>query len=261
MKGHSNTYLSLNDIVDTALLDLQESAHRKEQFLSWALDYYKRYRMDMAKEIRTVKLSMTPWKSIMLPDDCVDWIALGIPNGQMLMTFVNDNTITPRDCACDTDSPQQPTFDNVDVAGEGFPFYNCTEFGEDPGKLFGLLVKNNGVGYFHPNYNERVNEIQLSVQVKEGTKILLMYLSTLFNPNVSSVVHPYFEFVIRYGIHYENMKYKRRSGNKNISLGEIAAAKDELDEEICKAVERSSDLRTEDIISITREAILLAPKQ
>lgn len=260
MKAHSSQLVSLREIADKALGDLMESSHRKEQFLMWALDYYKRYRMDIAGEIKTVRLDMTPWKSILLPTDCVDWIFVGIPSGEMLMTFTK-KSLLPRDCACDDDAPTEPTFTNVDMAGEGVQFYNFTEFGEDAGKLYGQLIKDNGLGYFSPNPNERVNEIQLSAKVNSGTKIVLMYLSSLFNPDVEGVVHNYAEDFVRKGIHYENLKFKRRNGNRNISALDIQLAKDELDDELCALAERKiSGFNTESIIDACRQAYRLTPK-
>ena len=261
MKGNRNTYISIEEIANKALLDLGESSHRAEQFLHWGIDIYRRYRMDYAREIVTKKLSMTPWKSIILPDDCTDWIMCGVPNGELLMTFINDHTLLPRECACDEEAPVEPTFTNVDLDGEGVQYFNVTELGENPGKLYGMLIKDNGLGYFTPNLNQGVNEIQLSASVKEGTDIYLMYLSTLFDPNIHKVVHPYAEDMIRRGIHLENLKFKRRNGNRNISQADIAFAKDEFDSELCMVAERRWDLRTEDIISYARAAYRLSPKR
>jgi hypothetical protein len=260
MKGHTSTYVTLNEISAKALHDLLESSHRKEQFLMWALDYYRKLRMDIAREVKTVTLSMTPWKSVILPDDCVDWIAVGIKSGELIKTFVNDNRIAPRSDAQNNEEPSVPTFDNVDLSAEGVVFYNFTEYGEDAGKLYGQLIKNNGLGYFNPNQHQGVNEIQFSASVPAGTSIYMMYLSTLFDPTRDSVVHPYAEDFIRYGIHYENLKHKQRNGGR-VTSDMIRIAKQELDDELCQLVERRADWNTESIIEASREAYRLTPKR
>lgn len=261
MKAHSGQLVSILEIVNKALADLGESSHRKEQFILWSVDYFRKLKMDMAREIRTVSLSMTAWKSVILPDDCVDWYLIGIRNGQDLMAFTK-KSILARDCSCDEDEPTTADYaSRTDVLGEGINFFNYTEFGEDPGKLYGLLVKDNGLGYFAPNPNPRVNEIQLSTHVPAGTPIILMYLATLFDPTVDSVVHPYCEDMIRKGIHYENLKHRRRSGNRNITRDMILDAKQELDDEICLVAERRWDLSEDDIIEAARAGIQLGLKK
>jgi len=259
MKGNTDEYLSLKEIANSALLDLGESAHRAEQFFHWAVDYYKRYRMDIAREVKITQLDMTAWKSINLPHDCVDWIRLGVINGEQVDTFTNTKFLRPRDCACDTVEPQEAKYKPED-GSEGIQYYNMTIYGEDPGKMFGLVVKDNGLGYYSPNQTQRVNEIQLSAKIKSGTKIWLMYLGTLFDPSVDNVVHPYAQFMIRAGVHYENLLNRRRAGNRNISPTDIAMAKNILDEEVCKLAERRFDLRYEDIMEIYRSGQRQTPK-
>lgn len=261
MKGHSSQYLTLNELANSSLHDLGESSHRREQFLHWGLDYYKKLRMDVAREVKTISLGMTPWKSVILPEDCVDWIAWGIKSGEMIKTFVNDNRIAPRSDAQNNEEPSAPTFDNVDLSAEGVVFYNFTEYGEDAGKLYGQLIKDNGLGYFNPNKHQGVDEIQLSASVTSGTRIYLMYLSTLFDPTRESVVHPYAQFYIRYGIHYENLKHKRRAGDRKITGDMVKEAKQELDDELCQLVERRADWNIESIIEASREAYRLTPKR
>lgn len=260
MKGSTETYISLNEIVNEALLDLGFSSHYKEQFLSWGLRYYKKLRMDVLREVRTIQLTMTPWKSVVLPDDAVDWIMIGIKDGEMLKTFVNDPKLSPRASAADNGAPVAPTFNNVDVSGEGVQWFNCSDLGEDPGKLYGMLIKDNGLGYFTPNFHEGVNEIQLSAQVPAGTTIYLMYLSNLFDPNRDTIIHPYAQPSINLGIHYESLKHKRYAGDRRISNDMVSMAKKELDDELCLLAERRWDLSTETIVESIRAAYRLSPK-
>lgn len=260
MKAHTDQLVSLQTIADGVLADLGESAHRKEQMLKWALDYFRRYKMDIARDVRETYLDMTAWKSIILPKDCVDWLQLGIRNGEVTNTMVNTNFLATRDCACDDDAPTQPRYCADDDAGEGIQFNSIDEQGADAGKMYGLMMKDNGVGYFTPNRNMRVNEIQLNARIPAGTRIYFMYLSTLFDPSVESVVHPYCQDLIAKGIHYENLKFKRNAGNRNIGLSDIAMAKNELDEELCLVAERRSDLTVDSMMEIIRSGHRLSPK-
>lgn len=258
MKAHTKELLTIEELADSVLMDLQESSHRKEQFLKWAIDYYKRYRMDVAREYKKTLLDMTAWKSIILPDDCVDPVIIGIPNGEDISTFTRRRLAT-RDCACDEDEPTPPTY-TPEEGSEGFQWYQLSESGEDAGKLYGLQVKDNGLGNFKINDTQDVNEIQLSSNVPAGTRIHLTYLSTLFDPNRDNCVHPYAQPMIEAGIHWSNLKNRRRAGNRNISQQDIYDAKNEFDEALCQLAERRWELSREDIVEITREAMVLTPK-
>lgn len=259
-KGHFKTYVSLLDIVDEALGDLDEGSHFKEKFLMWGMRLYKRYRMDIKGNIKTVKREMTPWKSVLLPDDCVDWLAIGIPTGQELLTFVNDPKMLTRYCACDEDAPTKASYENEDMAGEGLQYFNWTELGEHTGKMFGMVAKDNGLGYFNPHPTDRVNEIQLSEKVKAGTKIVLMYLASLFDPRADAVVHPYCADFIRAGIILEYVRHKMRKGSRSASVMAYRDIKDEFDNALCDAVERMAHLSKEDILEAIRQPYSLAPK-
>lgn len=261
MKAHSTQLLTLSEMANKELLAVGEGAHKKETFLMWALDYYRLLRMDYAKEIKTVQVEMTPWKSIIMPDDCVDPIAVGIKCGNMIKTFVVSNDIATRDCSCDEEEMEACTnFDNMDVSGEGVRYYGFNEQGENPGKMFGLLLKNNGLGYYTINHNQGVNEIQLKLEVNHSSRIYLMYLSTLFDPMRDSVVHPYAEDMVRKGIAYEYLKYSRRSGNRRISGDMVAEAKFELDNEKCLLAERKCEWTVETVMEIIREGYRMTPK-
>lgn len=260
MKAHTSQLVSLNEIVDGVLADLGESAHRKEQMLKWALDCFRRYKMDIARDVRETFLDMTAWKSVILPSDCVDWIRLGIKNNESINTLTNARLLTTRDCACDEDEPVEALY-TPEAGSEGLQFNALSEFGEDVGKMYGLSVKDNGLGYYTPHPNQRVNEIQLSASVPAGTRIYLMYLSSLFDPDITNVVHPYCQDLIAYWCHYSNLKHRRRSGNRNISIVDIRDAKTEFDEELCLVTERRFDLRYEDIMEIIRSGHKMSPKQ
>lgn len=261
-KGHFNTYVSLLDIVDEALGDLEEGMHYKEKFLMWGMRLYKRYRMDIKGNIKTTRLEMTAWKSIVLPDDCVDWLLIGVPSGQALFTFVNDSFMLTRDCACDDDAPTRTDYSKleIDMFGEAVQFFNWNEYGEHTGKMFGLVAKDNGLGYFNPHPTDRVNEIQLSENVKAGTRIVLMYLASLFDPRADAVVHPYCADFIRAGIILEYIRHKMRKGSRSVSVMAYRDAKDEYDNALCEAVERMAHLGREDILEALRQTYSLAPK-
>lgn len=258
MKAHSDQLLTIEEIADKVLFELGYGAHRKELFLSYALDYYRRYRRDLAREFKKVRLDMTPWKSVILPNDCVDPIAIGIPNGESFDIFTNKR-LNPRDCACDEDAPTEPVY-VVEEGSEGIQFNSVNEFGQDVGKQ-NLLVMDNGLGYFDINREQGVNEIQLSASVKAGTRPLLIYLSSLIDPSIHKCVHPYAQDYIEAGIHWSNLKNRRRAGDKKISPQDIRDAKEEHDEQLCHLAEMRWDFSSADIMEIVRSGARMSPKR
>lgn len=260
MKANSSQLLSIEELVNSVLLDLGEGMHLKEKFLKWGVAFFKLWRMDMAREYKKTTLDMTPWKSIILPNDTVDWIIIGKGNGEAIDTFTINRALSLRDCACDEDVPTESDYsaNSGVILFDGQPATSySSEFGT--GKL-NLMTKDNGLGYFKPNHIQGSNEIQLSAQVPAGTRIKLIYLATLFNPDVDLCVHPYAQPMIEAGIHWRNLQMKRRSGNRNISPQDIRDAKDEYDGELCQLVERRWDMSVESIVEAAREGFNMAPK-
>jgi hypothetical protein len=245
MKGNRQSYVTIEEIVDGVCLDLGEGNHRKEQYLRWAIQEAQRWKMDMAKEVKTVKLDLTDWKSIVLPSDCIDWIKIGIQDGDVIKTFVNRN-----DTAIYHDldplnvkvaNPDPVSLLQTDLAGYTVPFYNYSGW-QDSGKIFGQIVKENQFGYFTVNRNDNSDEIQFRTKVDSTSKIYLEYLADGFNPNSQSLVHPYAEELVTLGIHYRRLKF-----NKTESRQMVAEAKRDYQEEYYRVIDRIWDYSIEDI--------------
>lgn len=258
MKAHDSQLLTIEELVNQVSLDLGEGMQRKEQFLSWGVEIFKKWRANMAREFKSVTLEMTPWKSIILPSDCVDFILVGVKNGESFDTFTNKK-LGLRDCACDDDEPTKAVY-CTEPGSEGRQFNNITEFGEDPGKLYGLISKDNRLGYLNANHIEGSNEIQLSDSVKAGTRIRLIYLATLFNPDIDCCVHPYAQPMMQAYMHWRNLQRRRQAGNRNISPVDIQMAKAEFDEEWCHLAEMRMEITSETIVELIRDGYRLSPK-
>lgn len=253
MKGNKQTYQTVEQIVDGVCLDLSEGMHRKEQYLHWALKEMERWKMDGAKEVKTVKVPLTAWKSIELPSDCIDWIKFGVQDGDVIKVFVNKNDIA---VIHDTDTsdipivnPEPQSLPTYDITQVPIPFYNFLYPWGDPGRIFGYQVKDNGFGYFTVNRNEDSNEIQFRTKaVNSGDQIYLEYLADSWNPNSQSIIHPYAAELVSLGIHYRRLKFDKANGKRSISSDDVRTAKIDYQEEFDRVVFRMWDLSTEDIM-------------
>jgi hypothetical protein len=264
MKGNIKTYSTITQCVSEALMDGQESDVKKEQYTRFALKYFHELNFKKGNDIKTVSLNMKPWKAIELPNDCIDWITIGIQCGEDIKTFVKDtyetallhqtdeNGVKVANQPCPDYYPLEdwPVWDDTQV-----PLFNLTSLGEDPGRLFGLMVKDNGLGYFTENRNKDSCEIQFRGQIPSDTKIYLQYLSSGINACGETLVHPYFKEYIIAGIHVERIRH----GNKS-EMWRLNDAKEELTRQFWLVQDYTWEWSAEDIIEILKSGYGLYPK-
>jgi hypothetical protein len=242
------TYETIDSIVRGVCMDLDEGLERYEQYLHWALQAHKDWHLDRAKEIKTVRLALTSYKAIELPEDFVDWTKVGIECGNTILTFTHDE-----DC---------PSFDVNDYSildsgqvGQSFGYYYynfINSKGQDTGKLFGLSAKDNYQGYFRLN-RERA-ELQFRSKITNLQTIYLEYISNGYDPCGESFVNPMASNLIRLYVHWQRLKF-----SKNSARWQVADAKQEYVEELDLVGWRMFDLTTEDILESWREGFSLLP--
>lgn len=256
MTGNKSIYRPLMEVINDALTDCQAGMHRQFEFTRWGMKYAEELSFDFSRDIRTVALNFKPWKAIELPSDCVDWVMVGIQDGEDVKTFVKDDYIPllfQQDATKNNQflpNPQPKYFsDLTQLPTQGdymFPYLNLTPLGEDPGKLYGLVVKSNGLGYFTENRNKNVSELQFAGRDIDLTKqVYLMYISNIWDPKKETLIHPFQAEYIVAGVikEYEKSRLSAGSGSKMA----YDAAKDEFDRQMLKILDRRWDLRVEDI--------------
>ena len=267
MKGNATQYRPLSEIVSEALLDSGEGSQWFERYLRWAIKYAEEIFDDgWVPQVKTVELSTTLWKAIQLPADCIDWVLVGIRNGHDVMTFVHDRTIaTVFDK--DADGVQEPNVEpeyldgyvpDPTLSDYVVPFYNLANnfsvLGENPGKLSGLLVKDNGLGYFTENKNKDVSEIQFRFNIAAGTKVYLMYITSGFSVEGETMIHPYYAEYIVQGIHRERQSKSRdKSG--------LAWTEQEFTRQYYRMLDKKWEYSTEDITSYIMSGYSSTPKK
>lgn len=267
MKGNQQVYRPLSEIVSEALLDSGDGVHWFERYMRWSIKYAEEIFSDgWCPQIKTVELSVLPWKAIALPADCYDYIAVGVRNGSDVMTFVHDRTIATvfdKDANGLQQANGTPEYldDYVEdpvVSDTVVPFYNLTNsltpLGENPGKLFGLLVKDNGLGYFTENKNKDVSELQFKFNVVAGTKVYLMYITSGFSPDGETMIHPdYAEYIVQ-GIHRERQSKSRdKSG--------LAWTEQEFQRQYYRMLDKKWIYSTEDIVEYLKSGYSLTTKK
>lgn len=266
MKGNPAVYRTLSEIVDEALLDLGLGVHWRERCLRFGIKYAEQLFQDgYQPAFITKEVNILPYKAIELPVDCVDWISVGIRNGHDVMTFIKDRSIA---LVFDkVDGLKQANLDpdymdnfvtGLDLSDSATPFFNFTSnlspLGENPGRLFGLLVKDNGLGYFTENINKDVAELQFKFNVAAGTKIYLTYETSGFNQDGETMIHPYFaEYVV------EGIKYMVARASRN--KGDLQVSSFELEKQYIRILDKKWEWSTEDITEYLKSAYGTYPKK
>lgn len=263
MKGNKETYRCLIEVVNDALSDVGESQHKQYQFLRWGMKYCEEQYVDFNPDIRTINVNLKPWKAIELPSDCLEWCAFGIQNGNDVMTFVNDRKMALQFTE-NAKGVQQPNLDpsyypNLfalpTMSDFSFPFLNYNYVGEDRGKIFGLRVKDNGLGYFSENKNKDSNEIQFRFSCPSTVgPIYLMYLSNLWDPKEETLIHPFFAEYIVAGIKREY--YGHRPGEGQL----LDFAEKEFDRQYLKLLDRKWEFSVESILEYIKSSWTMTPK-
>lgn len=263
MKGNKKTYKTISTIVANALMDAQESDSKREQLTRFALKYFKEVQFGHGVDIKTVALNMKPWKAIELPEDCVDWITIGIQCGEDIKTLVKPAYEMAMLHAKDENGVKianEPSEDfsvnDWPLSDSFLPFFNTSPLGEDPGRLFGQMVKDNGLGYYSENRNKDSCEIQFKGDFASNTIFYLQYLTNGMNPCGDTLVHPYFEEFIISGIHVERIRHGGRS-----EAWKLVDAKDEFDRQWYLVKDYVWEWSAEDIIEILKSGYGMYPKK
>jgi hypothetical protein len=249
--------VTLDSIVRSALMDLGENESRYEQFRHWAIAGYREFHFDLAQEIKTVKLTLSAWKAVELPIDYVDWVKIGYVNSAgAIVLFTHDDRINihhededgyPEDVTS-TETLPEPT---DSLSDQQMPFWGFGGEG-DAGKLFGLVSKSNGAGYY--KFNPQRREIQFAPSIKSDTVVYLEYISDGINPCESTVVNLMAARLIQLFIHWQRVKFAKSS-----NMAQIAMAKQDYQNEYNRVQDRLCKITVEDVLECARNGYRLTP--
>lgn len=262
------TYETIDRVVRGMCMDLGEGLERYEQYLHWALEAHKDWHLDQAKEIKTMEIDLTDYKAAPLPDDFVDWTKIGIRCGNTILTFTHDENMPfakDQDGDCEPDVDEDcPGFDvnsteALQTLGSSefsfsYYYYNLLNAkGQDQGKLYGMIAKDNFQGYFR--INKEREEIQFRSRILNLKTIYLEYISNGYEPCGTSYVNPYAAKLLKLYAHWMRLKY-----NKLSARWEVVDAKEEYWAEFNRVQWRVFDLSVEDVLESWRDSFTLLPK-
>lgn len=250
-------YTSLDTITRSLLLQKSLPLHWYLPFLKYSADAIRELCFDSMRAINTVVLSISQIDyTANLPCDYVDWIKVGIPQGQFVQPLVQRLSINR--LTNYTAQGQPTTYGNDQTVNMDFPFWpgywmfqNIDDLGENVGRLYGY---NTGLSNnFFKVIPER-GQIQFAETLQQDTAVL-EYISSGQTVSNSTKIDPQCQAVVE---SYADWKYKLHS--KRFSLGEIEMAFDMYKRDLRRFRARKSDITPWDIRQAIYRNYIGSPK-
>lgn len=212
-------YSKLGPFVKGFLINKQYTLHWFMQCIKYASDCLAILSADDLQIINSAVLTPNAHKAIAIPDDCIDWIRVGIENGQYVKPLTQTDGFN-RTLNYDSAGNAQPWPEVEEgintVAYFGIPYltyyvnsYNSR--GENIGGLYGF--RTDGSPYIFQVMEER-NEIQLDSSLA-FSKIVLDYISDGRSATAASRIPVYAEPVLR-----NYMDWQLDENNRSVPSGE-----------------------------------------
>lgn len=260
-----NQYYTIDAVVKSAMTDIGETTtHMYQLFLKYALEQLREMNIEFSREIKTVSLPMNTYKSVDLPEDCIDWIKIGIQVGERIFTMGVQSDLALLNDVDDCGNPianlpqapfdEKPNGINFNNYG-GYWFNNFTNNSSGTasnGRLFGFGGGIPSRGLYRIDRERRQIRFDDSVTT---TNIYLEYISDGFHPTDATYVNPLCFEYLRTAIHF-----RRVDGDDNASQ----ALKYEKSEKMwyakLAAAGRMGDLVIQDIINSSRLGYRLTNK-
>lgn len=250
-------YTSLDSITRSLLLQKGLPLHWYVQFLKYNADAIRELCFDSMRAINTVVLQISQVDfAADLPCDYVDWIKVGVPQGQFIQPLVQRlsvNRLTNY-----TMQGKPTTYGNDQTVNMDFPFWpgywmfqNIDDLGENLGRLYGY---NTGLSNnFFKVIPER-GQIQFAETLQQNCAVL-EYISSGQTVSNSTKIDPQCQAVVE---SYADWKYKLHSRRFNAGEVEQAFAHYKIDLRRFRA--RKSDVTPWDIRQAIYKNYIGSPK-
>lgn len=249
-------YQSLDNITRSMLLQKGLPLHWYVQFLKYAADCFRELCYDSMRAVNTVELSIDQRnKAANLPCDYIDWVEVGIPQGQFIKPLVQRNTIT--NLTNYTTQGQPTTYGVPTTAPQDFYFWpgywwysNIDDLGENLGRMFGGSPwQANGFKVI----KER-GQIQFDEAIPSAV-VVLVYVSSGMTMNNTTRIDPLAQACIEAAIDW---KYKLHS--KRFSPGEAEQAFQHYKIELRRFRARKNEITPWDLRQAIYKNYMAAPK-
>ena len=193
----SKGVITLKDIVLNVQNDIgpQADAGNYFRFLQFAIRGMKKLRLFDLNIVNTARLDMSDINTVTLPDDYVNFCALGVPYKGRMWTFTKEGKmISPSSESCGKEVLDSDKGEGIDIS-DG---YNVSGYGV-PG----------GGNLYYMNIELKNNRIVLSGFNR--TTVILKYISTGVSMNDETYIPRIAEEALIAWVHWKRLQYDRKS--------------------------------------------------
>jgi hypothetical protein len=250
-----NKFYSLAAVVDQWLIENDLKGNYFPKGLAWAIRGLRELEFDSWPHVKTMLLNVTDRRTVVLPDNFVDWCRVALKYGQYALDLGHNSDMLVGDRAANENFvrglPKYGLPTGVDFAN-----YSYLSYANYGGMT--LDVVNSGFltkGAFKYHDNGQCKELLLDYDY--GFKqVYIEYISDGFDPCGETIIHPYtYDYVFKYiDARYEN------KGNPNAT----EASRFRLNREVKDAERvvraRGNNVTPTDLENIVREFTTLALK-
>ena len=252
-------YVDIDSIVRQELIHQGLSIHWYFPFLQLSLKCVNDLSKDIdgvLNNIKSVRLTVGPDKSVSIPSDYVDWIRVGKQYGAYIRPLIVNPSLNKLENNETSTGAYSAESDAGEALGWGLYYYSghISDYGEHLGGFYGY-----GNGGLPENSFQVVrerNEIQLHPSFSAGDIIVLDYLSFTAD-SVTAQVHKYAEEAIGAYIdwQYNKMQLRNRQSRLDMQLAERRYY-----QEVGRLVSRMTDWNIPTIKDAIRYSMGQAPK-
>lgn len=195
--------VSLKNIVQEYLLsEGRDSMHKFPVYLQYAIRGLKSLTYDVSGILKTAELTLNDANSVILPDDTIRIVKIGILNTNQILTEIY------RDERLVANPDNSPASDNVGIRGSLVANYNGSlsnlfRNGEPIGRQYG----NEGGSVYKYNINYKAGTATFSSNVPNN--VYLLYLADPSRVGGEYVVHPFLVEPLLKFIYYASIRFKR----------------------------------------------------
>jgi hypothetical protein len=247
--------ITLNYCTRSYLNKTQRPIHYYARCLKYASDGIKELLYDSLRITNIVRIPVNGFYEVQLPDDFIDWVAVGLQVGQWKRPLIMKNSLNQLP-NWDTATGTQINYPSPEIADQfwwgeiNWWGVNINTNGEDTGGYYGI-----GAGSEPDTFtiDFKNNVIRLNQCIKDS-KIILEYVGDGSFCNSASQITPYAESTINA---YIDWQYKLNS--KSYGMGDASQAERIFYNELRKLRARNNDLnpdQVERIINRWRKASL-----
>ncbi len=249
-----NNYYKLSACVEDVLTDNGLKMQYFQKFLKWGIRGLRELRLDTAQDVQTARLAVSERKTCTLPDNFVDWVKIGITQGQYVQVLaVNDDLASDErsfnPSVLSTGFNQKPNgLDTTQYGGYYFTNFQGSSFLGIGG---GLQSK----GHYKVVVHDGCKELLLDYDV-HASEIYVEFITDGLNYCGETILDPYF---YDYEVKYMDMMYEKKI-NPDATRGSIEDAEEAVYWAEKKVRARRNNLDKRTILMMSRKEARLTAK-